>query len=334
MNDYLIRYNHPTPPVEPMPRQPPLYKDFDESDPPTLYAPVHADAAAAARGGWALIRYVGNPIGEMLPLQDDGLTLGRASDNTLCLPEAEVSRHHARLELVDQGDLTSVVRFADLGSTNGSYVNGLRIPPAQGPAVLQHGDVIRVGTHAFKLKHLDALERHYHDAVLAQTTVDSLTGVGNRASVLGFLEKQADLTRRHRRPLSLIICDLDHFKQVNDRYGHGVGDQVLKGFAQVVTTRLRASDHVGRIGGEEFLVVLPETEGAEAQAVAEGLRQTLAAQPLADLEDGPLRITCCFGVAQYREADGDAGSLLARADVALYRAKARGRDRVEFDGPT
>jgi diguanylate cyclase (GGDEF)-like protein len=316
-----------------MPIQPPLYEDFADSDPPTLFASPVGDPLPAAQGEWALIRYVGNPIGEVLPLRRADLTVGRSPENDLCLSEVEVSRHHARIELVGQEDLPPIVLLSDLGSTNGTYINGRRVLTRGGPVSLQHGDVVRVGTHAFKLKYLDEMEKCYHEAVLHQTTLDALTGLSNRAAVLGFLEKQSDLARRHNRPLALVICDLDHFKEVNDHHGHAAGDQVLRRFGEVAMGRLRASDHVGRIGGEEFLVVLPETEGREALAVAEELRKALAAEPMEGRSpDRSFRVTCCFGVAQLRAEDPDAGSLLARADVALYRAKALGRDRVEFDG--
>jgi len=318
-----------------MPTQPPLYEDFAESDPPTLFASPLGEGLPIAQGEWALIRYIGNPIGEVLPLRSVNLTVGRSPESDLVLAEVEVSRHHARIELVGQEELAPIVLISDLGSTNGTFVNGRRILPRNGPVSLQHGDVVRVGTHAFKLKHLDEMEKNYHAAVLAQTTVDSLTGLSNRASVLGFLEKQADLSRRHRRPLSLILCDLDHFKEVNDRHGHAVGDEVLRRFGNVAMGRLRTSDHVGRIGGEEFLIVLPETEGQEALAVAEELRKALAEEQMESTEAGvTFNVTSCFGVAQFRAEDADGGSLLARADVALYRAKALGRNRVEFDGRT
>lgn len=318
-----------------MPIQPPLYEEFADSDPPTLFASPLGETLPGVQGEWALIRYVGNPIGEVLLLRTPDLTVGRAPENGLCLPEVEVSRHHARIELVGQEDLPPVVLISDLGSTNGTYINGRRILTRSGPVSLQHGDVIRVGTHAFKLKYLDEMEKCYHEAVLQQTTVDALTGLSNRASVLGFLEKQADLAHRHQRPLALVICDLDHFKEVNDQHGHAAGDQVLRRFGQVVLGRLRGSDHVGRIGGEEFLIVLPETEGREALAVAEELRRALAEEAMEGRTPGrAFQVTCCFGVAQLRAEDTDAGSLLARADVALYRAKALGRDRVEYDGRT
>ena len=312
--------------------QPPLFEDFVETDPPTINGLGLGEANPTQDGEWALIRYIGNPIGEVLPLSVAGLSLGRAPENQIRLPEPEVSRHHARLERVGREGLAPMVLLSDLGSTNGTFVNGCQIHPRNGPVSLRAGDVIRMGTHAFKLKHMDELEKNYHEAVLAQATVDPLTQMANRSSVLRYLEKHTDLARRYRRPLALIMCDLDHFKEVNDRFGHAAGDQVLRTFGAVVVGRLRASDLVGRIGGEEFLVVLPETIGAEALTVAEGLRTALAAEAMPTPAGEDLRVTCCFGVVEYGPGDMDGGSLLARADMALYRAKAAGRNRVEFDG--
>jgi diguanylate cyclase (GGDEF)-like protein len=196
---------------------------------------------------------------------------------------------------------------------------------------LRHGDVVRVGAHAFKLKRLDELERHYHQAVMAQTTVDPLTAVSNRATVLGYLEKHFDLARRHRRPLSVVLCDLDHFKDVNDRHGHAAGDLVLQRFGTILMARLRGSDQGGRIGGEEFLVVLPETQKHEALNVAEDVRKAMESETVLTSDGQALKVTCSLGVAQIQDGDGNGGALLARADVALYRAKGLGRNRVEYD---
>jgi diguanylate cyclase (GGDEF)-like protein len=310
----------------------PLFEDFVEAEPPTLNGPGLGEAGLEPPGQWALIRYSGVPVGEVLLLGPEGLSLGRASENQVRLPEPEISRHHARLELVSQKGLAPMVLLSDLGSTNGTFVNGRVVLSRQGPAALRHGDVVRLGPHAFKLKHLDTLEKHYHEAVLAQATVDPLTCLHNRGAVLRFLDQHTDLARRYRRPLAIILCDLDHFKEINDHYGHAAGDLALRTFGAVVCGRLRASDLVGRIGGEEFLVVLPETGGGEAMTVAEGLRAALAAEPI-PVQGGPdLRITCCFGVVEHSPVDPDGGAMLARADLALYRAKALGRNRVEFDG--
>jgi len=210
--------------------------------------------------------------------------------------------------------------------------------PAKSPSTCPHpeplwqGELLPVGSRPCKLKPLGPLERHYHEAMLAQTTMDSLCGVSNRAAILSSLAKLSDLARRHRRPLSLILCDLDHFKQINDRWGHAAGDEVLRFFGGLMLGRLRACDQVGRIGGEEFLIVLPETALKEAVNVAESLRKSLdlAEIPLEGTSE-TMRVTCCFGAAQLSDRDSDGGSLMARADVALYHAKGAGRNRVEFD---
>ncbi len=283
---------------------------------------------------WALIRYVGHPIGEVITLRANGMIIGRSADNDICLAEAEVSRRHSKLDLLEEGDQGLVVTLQDLGSTNGTYVNGRRLDPEGTPTALRNGDVVRVGSHAFKLKQLDDMERHYHQVVLTQTTVDPLTGVGNRATVLGHLEKHFDLARRYKRPLSVILADLDHFKSVNDTYGHATGDLALQTFGMILMGRLRGSDQVGRIGGEEFLVVLPETHGHEAVSVAENLRNALRTEPVSRPDGTPFYVKCSLGVARIQDEDANGGSLLARADVALYRAKNLGRDRVEMDSPS
>ena len=306
--------------------------DLSEPDQTTQYTSMPSLRFGQGDEEWALIRYVGEPIGEVIPLSPPGIAIGRSSENEVSLPEAEVSRHHAQVALSRIGESGHMVQIMDLGSTNGSFINGRRIEKPQVPIALQHGDVVRVGAHAFKLKRLDALERHYHQAMMAQTSLDNLTGVNNRSAVLAFLEKHADLARRHRRPLALVLADLDFFKSVNDRFGHATGDLALQTFGALVMNRLRASDFVGRIGGEEFLIVMPETHASEAVGVAEALRCAVASEVLTPWGGGdPFHITCCFGVAQLQNRDINGGSLLARSDVALYRAKALGRNRVESD---
>jgi diguanylate cyclase (GGDEF)-like protein len=273
---------------------------------------------------WALIRYVGQPMGEFIPLPLAGLDIGRAPENSLCLPEPEVSRRHARLQV--SADLEAV-ELRDLGSTNGVFVNGRKVYAFPGPVRLKAEDVLRMGGHAFKLKHMDALERRFHQDMVARTTLDPLTGVGNRAAVLHQLESQVDMARRHGRPLAIVLVDLDRFKQLNDTLGHKAGDQALEAFGALLRRRLRGSDPVGRLGGDEFLIVLPETSAPLALSAADGLRRALS-----DLSRGPegrgLPLTCSLGVAELRPGDSDGGALLARADAALYAAKTGGRDRA------
>ena len=274
---------------------------------------------------WMLVRYVGQPLGECISLSARGLEIGRAPDCELCLPEVEVSRRHA--SLIPAADERSV-ELRDLGSTNGVFVNGLRANAYPGPLRLVAEDVLRVGGHAFKLKHMDALERRYHLDMVTRTTLDPLTGVGNRAFVLHQLESHVNLARRHQRPLSLILADLDQFKAVNDTLGHQTGDQALEAFGTLLLRRLRDSDPAGRLGGDEFLIVLPDTPATLALRAAEDLRRAIGDQPL-ELRGGQqVALTCSLGVAELKDGDSDGGALLARADAVLYGAKAGGRNRV------
>ncbi len=160
-----------------------------------------------------------------------------------------------------------------------------------------------------------------------QADSDALTGVLNRLGFEAALGKELERSRRYGLPLSVVMLDLDHFKRVNDTWGHGAGDQVLVGVARIVETNLRDSDSVGRLGGEEFMVLAPGTPGRGAIQLAEKLRALVAATPL-----GPAGlVTGSFGVAELRPGE-TAEALLARADQALYAAKNGGRNRVICEG--
>jgi diguanylate cyclase (GGDEF)-like protein len=158
---------------------------------------------------------------------------------------------------------------------------------------------------------------------------DSLTGAYNRRYLTELAEREMAGARRHARPLAVAMIDIDHFKAVNDNYGHKVGDEVIQKLSATCTSQLRVIDHFGRIGGEEFVCVLPETSQAEALNCAERLRLSLAALRI-DTPRGPLRFTVSIGVALLDATHADWSALLRDADGALYRAKRGGRNRVEF----
>jgi diguanylate cyclase (GGDEF)-like protein len=167
-----------------------------------------------------------------------------------------------------------------------------------------------------------------HDNLHAIATTDVLTGLLTRRRFLEVGEDELERARRYGRPLSLIAIDLDHFKQVNDRYGHAAGDAVLAGVANVLREHTRQHDLVGRIGGEEIAVALPETGVETARLVAERIRMRVST--LTPTVDGvTIPVTASFGVAIAEPSDISILDMLKRADQALYRAKARGRDRVE-----
>ena len=159
--------------------------------------------------------------------------------------------------------------------------------------------------------------------------LDALTGLPNRRRMYGTLEAQISLAERYGTPFAVVLLDLDHFKAINDRFGHVVGDRALVRVAETARRELRTTDALGRWGGEEFLLVLPQTGLEEAAAVADRVREAVAA--IADLADGG--ITLSGGLAVYRPGD-DGDRLTQRADRALYEAKGAGRDRVALeDGP-
>ncbi len=159
-------------------------------------------------------------------------------------------------------------------------------------------------------------------------TTDELTGVSNRQALLARLEEELRRAARYHRPLSVALVDLDHFKRLNDTFGHLAGDQVLRAVAGMLRGDMRAQDALGRYGGEEFMIVLPETDAEAAATVAEKLRRLLASSPVV-LDDGTsVVVTLSAGVAGGMGGQLDLDRLIRDADTALYSAKALGRDQV------
>ena len=178
--------------------------------------------------------------------------------------------------------------------------------------------------------HIDISERKKLEAQLERlATIDELTGAFNRRHLLKQGRLEIERARRFKRQVSILFMDLDHFKSVNDRFGHGFGDLVLVTFADTCRHVLRPSDMFVRYGGEEFVVLLPETDQEQAVAaaarLADRLRQTVFSL------DPPFRgLTVSIGVATLRDSDNDIEQVLTRADKATYRAKELGRDRIEL----
>jgi len=158
-------------------------------------------------------------------------------------------------------------------------------------------------------------------------TTDGLTGVPNRAELMKILSVELGRARRYSKPLCVVMIDLDNFKLINDTYGHLAGDDVIVSAATTVKELCRASDSVGRYGGEEFLLVLPETNAGDAMVLAERIREQMSQRKLVNLDDKKVTYTCSIGVAQLTE-DLDQQTLLDAADKALYRAKHDGRNKV------
>jgi len=158
---------------------------------------------------------------------------------------------------------------------------------------------------------------------------DSLTGLYNRRAILGKLHELINLANRYKEDFSLVMLDIDHFKRVNDRYGHLTGDEVLEKIAALIRRNIRDTDTVGRYGGEEFIIILPQTNLSSAWGVAERLRTIIEKAEMKDPAGTVFAITVSQGLAGW-ERDEDATSLISRADEALYKAKEKGRNRVQI----
>ena len=277
----------------------------------------------AARSA-CLVLYSGAQPGQRFALPEGTLSLGRAPDCQLLLDNAAISRRHAELQV--QG---AEVRLRDLDSVNGSWVNEHRL---RGTVLLADGDMLRLGDVVLKFFQRESIDALLHDRIYRMATVDAGTEVFTRRYVLDALARELRSARRNARPLSVMCIDLDHFKAVNDQWGHHAGDQVLREAAATAHATLRGTDVLGRTGGEEFLVVLPETALPEAQALAERVRAAIAARTVAlaapDGREVMHAQTASIGVASLDATAHNVRELLGAADARLYQAKHAGRNRV------
>ena len=271
------------------------------------------------RGGDACLVFVEGAalVGVRVPLTDE-VVLGRDPGCTVPLPAEDVSRRHARIAPEGDGHVV-----ADLGSTNGTWVNGVEVERQR----LAAGDRIRVGAYVVAYVAAgDPAGRHLADlARLARE--DALTGLPNRRAFDEALQREVARAERSAGRLSALALDVDHFKRVNDAHGHAAGDAVLAAVAARAASALRAGDLLARRGGEEVAALLPGADLAAAAEVAERIRAAVAGAPI-PAGGRPLTVTVSLGCAALEP--GESGTLLlARADARLYAAKAGGRDRVE-----
>jgi two-component system, cell cycle response regulator len=256
-------------------------------------------------------------LGKRIELSGGDLVIGRGDDVDLSLPSESVSRRHARI--YRDG---AAYRVDDLDSTNGTYVND-RLKET---AVLRRGDQIKVGDTILKYLTGDDVENQFHEAFRRLAMHDGLTDIYNKRYFLDSLRSEISRADRHERPLALILFDIDHFKRINDDYGHLAGDAILKEMAARVSAQIRPSDVFARYGGEEFVIMLPDTPIDGAHAVAEKLRRSIETRQFT-FEGSRISVTSSFGVAQHSRGLDDV-ELIRLADERLYRAKRRGRNQV------
>jgi two-component system cell cycle response regulator len=256
-------------------------------------------------------------LGRRRPL-DGPVLLGRDPSCDLVLDLDDVSRHHARILPEGTGHV-----LTDLGSTNGTFVGDERVTRR----VLRAGDLLRVGSALVRYLAAGDPESAYHDELARRAREDALTCLPNRATFDEAIAEAFATSRRHGAPLAVLVLDIDHFKGVNDRHGHAAGDLVLRELARLLAPLVRGAELLARVGGEELAVVLPGADRAAALAAGERMRAAVAAH---EFRFGGERVpvTLSAGAAVLEPGDADGPALLARADAALYSAKASGRDAV------
>jgi len=253
----------------------------------------------------------------------EAVLIGRDEGAQLRLNDLTVSKRHASIEM----DETGAITVLDLGSTNGTAVNGRSVRRT----ALRPGDHLEVGAVSLRLDLLSQDELAHLGRVLerlAAANRDPLTGLVTRAWLEDELPTLADRCDRAGVPFACAFVDIDHFKLINDRFGHGVGDDVLAGVARLLLLGVRDADPCVRYGGEEAVMFLPGSTSAAAAEVAERVRRSIATHDWDRTAPG-LRVTASFGVAQ-RHPGEPLKAWIHRADEALYAAKRLGRDRVEL----
>ena len=266
----------------------------------------------------ALLLVLSGPrLGNRTVLADSPMEIGRGSNAGLVLDADSVSRRHAKIEPLESGH-----RLTDLGSTNGTYVNGVRVKEH----TLKDGDRVQIGKALLKYLAGGNIEGAYHEEVQRLMSFDALTGVHNKRHFDESL--RVALSAAQTGPVSLLVLDIDHFKKVNDTYGHMAGDAVLCATANVVKNSVPSQYLFARVGGEEFAVLCPNTSLAQAKACAERIRVAVA-ENIPTFEEKRLPVTASLGVAEFKAgSEEEPEALYGRADEKLYQAKDSGRNRV------
>jgi diguanylate cyclase (GGDEF)-like protein len=279
----------------------------------------------------ALVSLRGELLAVPIPLDRDEVTLGRALEADVRINDSRASRLHARIIVernAEHGSVRCIIR--DLASTNGTLINGQPLTEA----VLSEGDKIAIGDQLFRFDMLDEIDREFQQQIHRLISHDELTGLLTSKSFFSELRREAAKAAVKSHPFCVLMMDVDHFKQVNDTYGHLVGSQTLEEIGGVIKRALRAGDVAARFGGEEFAAFLLDADYAQGLVAAERVRSAVenyefsAARRDAPAPTGTLRVTISIGVASFPDDAKDPIELIELADSALYRAKRGGRNRI------
>jgi len=268
-----------------------------------------------------LVVLAGDSVGRVIRLErNTELKAGRVRECQLFFDCDNVSREHAAFLVDDKGR----TQIQDLGSTNGTLINGKRVDTAD----LHDGDRICMGNVILRYCHKDGLEYDFQQNLYDKATRDPLTGVYNKRFFTETLERELAFHRRHELPLSILILDLDHFKKLNDQYGHLNGDLVLKTLGREILDSMRREDTFARFGGEEFVGMFRATPKDQALAIASKLCMLIESLEFTTGKN-TFRVTATIGVATMENNNYEsAEEMLMAADNNLYIGKTRGRNQV------
>ncbi|MEO6953545.1 MAG: GGDEF domain-containing protein [Polyangia bacterium] len=273
-----------------------------------------------------LVQLTGASLGEVIVI-DKELVIGRDPTDGLRLPhDRGASREHARIRVLEDGSALLV----DMGSTNGTFVDGVRVKER----LLVEGDKIRIGqTTVLKYARYDESELSMQRKLVDEALRDGMTRIFNRRYFMDRIEAELGFAERHKLPVALVLFDLDHFKQINDAYGHLAGDRILTEVAAICARTVRHEDVLARYGGEEFIVLLRAIPMDGAMRLAGRLRAAVELAQLCATFDPPRPLTISVGVALLRPEElhpleTAKERLVSAADAALYRAKRGGRNTV------
>ena len=272
-----------------------------------------------------LVVLAGASVGEMYKIDGEKTVIGRGQKAQIRLYDDGISREHAQI-LVEGNRIF----LQDLGSTNGTYCNGLQVDKKE----LVDGDKILVGsTTILKFTYHDNLDEIFQRQMYESDLRDGLTKAFNKKYFTDRLESEFTFATRHASPLALVLFDIDHFKKVNDTFGHQAGDHVLSEISTLLSGALRAEDVFARYGGEEFAVICRGSDQSQAQVVGERMRKAVEGNRFV-YEGKHIPVTISVGIAVLPNPEvKDANDIVGFADRALYKSKNGGRNRVTLYKP-
>ncbi len=286
----------------------------------THQLPLSEAPRVTGRGSPSLVVVSGYALGTIYALENEALVIGRDPANVIVVDDVGASRRHCEVEKL--GDR---VVARDLGSKNGTFVNEDTITEQ----VLVDGDLIHVGRTTYKFLAGNSIEQSYYEGLHNVAMQDALTELPNRRYFDEVIARELARARRHSRTLVMLLADIDHFKNINDTYGHVAGDMVLREFARLLRPRVRNSEFFARYGGEEFAFVLPESDLEGAKIFAEAVRRKVEVHPFLH-GDVNIEVTVSVGGAAFTDGIDSIQQMIEAVDQKLYEAKNTGRNRVCF----